>query len=97
MIQCYVTNVDRLNKKVEITMYTNESKEHLFFLKKYRNLYQGKGLTHDTNPPENIYEYFRKALKGVARNTWYVNISKDKKTQYNLDKTPSIILKTKIF
>ena len=74
-----------------------KAKNTFFFLKKYINLYQGKGLTHDTNPPENIYEYFRKALKGVARHTWYVNISKDKKTQYNLDKTPSITLNTKIF
>ena len=36
-------------------------------------------------PPENIYTYFRKLLKGVTRNTQIGIISNRQKTDYNFD------------
>ena len=97
-IKFYVTDVDRNHEKVEIPTYMSESEEHfLYILQEHSSLFQEKGLTHQIYPPDSLYGYFRKILKGVLGNTWDSIIDNGQMNQYNLEERNLEAFRVKIF
>ena len=69
----------------------------MYVLQEYRKLYQEKVLVSTTYTPENMYEYFRKLLRLVTRDTWYCIITHVHKTREHFDGRHIEALGGKIF